>query len=115
MTQGDFWRGKRVFVTGHTGFKGSWLSLWLEKAGASVVGYALSPPTEPNHFELAQAGRGITSIVADVRDYTRLRDAMSQQRPEIVLHLAAQSVVRASYDDPRETYEVNVMGTVNVL
>jgi CDP-glucose 4,6-dehydratase len=115
MKQIDFWRGKRVFVTGHTGFKGSWLCLWLEKAGASVVGYALPPPTEPSHFDLAQAGRSITSIIGDVRDYTKLLDAMSQHRPELVLHLAAQSVVRTSYEDPRETYDVNVMGTVNVL
>jgi CDP-glucose 4,6-dehydratase len=110
-----FWRGKRVFVTGHTGFKGSWLSIWLEAAGADMTGYALEPPTQPNHFDLADAGRGIKTIIADVRDYERLRAAIAEQRPEIVLHLAAQSVVKASYEDPRETYDVNVMGTVNVL
>jgi CDP-glucose 4,6-dehydratase len=110
-----FWRGKRVFVTGHTGFKGSWLAIWLESAGAQLTGYALAPPTSPNHYELSGAGRGITSIVADVRDYDRLKAAIAEHRPEIVLHLAAQSVVRASYADPRETYDVNVMGTVNVL
>jgi CDP-glucose 4,6-dehydratase len=92
----DFWRGKRVFVTGHTGFKGSWLSLWLEGAGAKLTGYALAPPTSPNHFELADAGRGVTSIVGDVRDYEHLKAALSEHQPEIVLHLAAQSVVRAS-------------------
>jgi CDP-glucose 4,6-dehydratase len=110
-----FWRDKRVFVTGHTGFKGSWLSIWLESAGASMLGYSLPPPTNPSHFELADAGRNIRTITGDVRDYERLKSAMAEHKPEIVLHLAAQSVVRASYDDPRETYDVNVMGTVNVL
>jgi CDP-glucose 4,6-dehydratase len=111
----QFWNGKRVFVTGHTGFKGSWLCLWLERLGANVVGYALPPPTQPNHFELAGVAAGMTSLVGDVRDFERLTRAIAEHRPEIVLHLAAQSVVRASYDDPRETYETNVMGTVNVL
>jgi len=110
-----FWRGKRVLVTGHTGFKGSWLCIWLESAGANVLGYALPPPTKPSHFELADAGRNIRTMIADVRDFDRLMSAFAEHRPEVVLHLAAQSVVRASYDDPRETYDVNVMGTVNVL
>ena len=110
-----FWRGKRVLVTGHTGFKGSWLCIWLESAGANVLGYSLPPPTDPSHFLLADAGRNIRTILADVRDFERLASAFTEHRPEIVLHLAAQSVVRASYDDPRETYDVNVMGTVNVL
>ncbi len=110
-----FWRGKRVLATGHTGFKGSWLCLWLEMAGADVLGYSLPPPTRPSHFELADAGRKITTIYGDIRDIDCLTNAFSQHRPEIVLHLAAQSVVRASYDDPRETFDVNVMGTVNVL
>jgi CDP-glucose 4,6-dehydratase len=111
----SFWQGKRVLVTGHTGFKGSWLSLWLQRFGANLTGYALTPPTEPNHFEAANVAAGMTSIIGDVRDYDHLRRVMQELRPEIVLHLAAQSVVRASYDAPRETYEVNVMGTVNVL
>jgi CDP-glucose 4,6-dehydratase len=110
-----FWRNKRVLVTGHTGFKGSWLSIWLEAAGANVLGYSLPPPTKPSHFELADAGRGFKTITGDVRDYERLKAAFEEHKPELVLHLAAQSVVRASYEDPRETYEVNVMGTVNVL
>ena len=110
-----FWNGKRVFMTGHTGFKGSWLSIWLQRLGAQVVGYALPPPTQPNHFELANVASGMSSIVGDVRDFESLKRAVAEQRPEIVLHLAAQSVVRASYDDPRETYETNVMGTVNLL
>jgi CDP-glucose 4,6-dehydratase len=111
----QFWSGKRVFVTGHTGFKGSWLSLWLQSVGAELVGYALPPPTEPSHFELANVARGMKSLVGDVRDFERLRGALAEHRPEIVLHLAAQSVVRTSYLEPRETYEVNVMGTVNLL
>lgn len=110
-----FWRGKRVLVTGHTGFKGSWLCIWLDSAGANVLGYSLPPPTEPSHFRLADAGRNIRTVVADVRDFDRLRSAFEEHRPEIVLHMAAQSIVRASYEDPRETYDVNVMGTVNVL
>lgn len=110
-----FWQDKRVFVTGHTGFKGSWLCLWLEAHGAKVTGYSLPPPTEPSHFELADAGRAVKTIVGDVRDYDKLRVALTEAQPEIVLHLAAQSVVKASYADPRETYDVNVMGTVNVL
>lgn len=111
----NFWQDKRVFITGHTGFKGSWLCLWLQAHGAKVTGYALKPPTQPNHFDLADAGRGIVNLTGDVRDYAKLYAAMSEQRPEIVLHLAAQSVVKASYEDPRENYDVNVMGTVNVL
>jgi CDP-glucose 4,6-dehydratase len=110
-----FWQDKRVFITGHTGFKGSWLCLWLQACGAKVTGYALPPPTTPNHFELADAGRGITTLIGDVRDYAALKAALAEHRPEIVLHLAAQSVVKASYEDPRETYDVNVMGTVNIL
>jgi len=102
-------------MTGHTGFKGSWLSLWLQRLGANLVGYALPPPTNPSLFELADVERGMTSLVGDVRDFRALSAAIVEHRPEIVLHLAAQSVVRASYDDPRETYETNVMGTVNVL
>jgi CDP-glucose 4,6-dehydratase len=110
-----FWHDKRVLVTGHTGFKGSWLSLWLQASGAKMVGYALAPPTQPNNFELSDAARGITSILGDVRDYPHLLSVMTEHKPEIVLHLAAQSVVKASYEDPRETYDTNVMGTVNVL
>ena len=111
----NFWQDKRVFVTGHTGFKGSWLCLWLEAYGAKVTGYSLPPPTRPNHFDLANAGRSVQTIVGDVRDYGKLRATLAETRPEVVLHLAAQSVVTASYADPRKTYDVNVMGTVNVL
>ncbi len=111
----SFWKGKRVLVTGHTGFKGSWLSLWLQQAGAKVVGYALEPPSDPSLFEVARVAEGMTSIIADVRDLERLRATFAEHRPEIVLHLAAQAIVRASYDDPIETYSTNVMGTVNLL
>jgi CDP-glucose 4,6-dehydratase len=111
----EFWRGKRVFVTGHTGFKGSWLCLWLQQAGASLAGYALAPDTEPNLFTLANVGGGMESTIADVRDPAAVRAAMERFKPEIVLHLAAQAVVRLSYDEPVETYATNVMGTVHVL
>lgn len=111
----SFWQGKRVLVTGHTGFKGSWLCLWLQEHGAELTGYALQPPTEPSHFALAHVARGMRSVIGDVRDYERLSAVIAEHRPELVLHLAAQSVVRASYDNPRENYDVNVMGTVNVL
>ncbi len=111
----DFWQGKRVFLTGHTGFKGSWLTLWLQQMGATVTGYALAPNTNPSMFELAQVGDGITSHIADIRDVATLKAAMSACKPDIVFHLAAQPLVRLSYAEPRETYETNVMGTVNVL
>lgn len=112
----DFWRDKRVFLTGHTGFKGGWLSLWLQSMGAKVHGYALNPPTETNIFTVAEVGKGMAgSTIADIRDADKLREAMRAARPEIVFHLAAQPLVRYSYAHPAETYAVNVMGTVNML
>jgi len=111
----DFWRGKRVFLTGHTGFKGSWLSLWLQDLGAKVHGYALAPNTEPNLFTLARVADGMQSTIGDVRDLTSLTVALHKAQPEIVLHLAAQPLVRASYADPVATYSTNVMGTVHLL
>lgn len=112
----DFWRGKRVFLTGHTGFKGGWLSLWLQFMGAEVHGYALNPTVEPNLFMAAEIGKGmVSSQIADIRDADKLRHAMQAARPEIVFHLAAQSLVRYSYLQPAETYAVNIMGTVNLL
>jgi len=110
-----FWVGKRVFVTGHTGFKGSWLSLWLHRLGAKVTGYALTPPTDPSLFELARVRELVTSYEADVRDFPRLVTCLRESRAEMVIHMAAQSLVRESYKGPLETYEVNVMGTANVL
>ena len=112
----DCWRGKRVFLTGHTGFKGGWLSLWLQSLGAEVHGYALNPPTEINLFAVADIGKGMaSSVIADIRDMSKFSQAMKMVNPEIVFHLAAQSLVRYSYAQPAETYEVNVMGTVNLL
>ncbi len=113
--QERFWRGKRVFLTGHTGFKGSWLCLWLTKLGAHVTGYALEPPTNPSLFELAQIGKAITSITADVRDLPKLSAELIATSPDIVIHMAAQPLVRDSYNIPVETYSTNVMGTVNLL
>jgi CDP-glucose 4,6-dehydratase len=110
-----FWAGKRVFITGHTGFKGSWLCLWLQQLGANVTGYSLNPPTEPCLFAEARVDSGMTSIIGDVRDATLLTDTMVHAQPEIVLHLAAQSLVRRSYSDPVETYSTNVMGSVHLL
>jgi len=109
-----FWKGRRVFVTGHTGFKGSWLALWLSRLGAKVTGYALAPET-PSLFDQAHVGTRIDSKIADVRDRARLSDVMREAEPEIVLHLAAQPLVRPSYETPLDTFEVNVMGTANVL
>lgn len=110
-----FWKDKQVFVTGHTGFKGSWLCLWLERMGAQVTGYALAPPTEPSLFQVADVAAGMTSLQGDIRDLAGLSAAMAEAAPDVVLHLAAQSLVRPSYDDPVGTYATNVMGTVNVL
>lgn len=111
----DFYRGKRVFVTGHTGFKGTWLCRILVKAGAEVTGYSLSAPTQPNLFELAGLEGHMTSVIGDIRDRDALHDAFNRAQPEIVLHLAAQPIVRDSYKDPVYTYETNVIGTVNIL
>jgi CDP-glucose 4,6-dehydratase len=110
-----FWSERRVLVTGHTGFKGSWLTMWLRELGATVFGYALAPPTTPSLFDAAHLGEGLEWLEADVRDATRVREAVVRFAPEIVFHLAAQPLVRASYEQPSETFETNVMGTVNVL
>ncbi len=110
-----FYRGKRVFVTGHTGFKGAWLCTMLKMAGAEVTGYSLPAPTSPALFELAGVEEGMESVIGDVRDFSALRAAFDACAPQIVFHLAAQPLVRESYQDPRGTYDTNVMGTVNVL
>jgi len=111
----QFWKGKKVLITGHTGFKGSWLSLWLQNKGANVVGYALSPPTTPNFFEVGNVASGLESILGDIRDFEKIKSVVDNHQPEIVIHMAAQPLVRYSYNNPIETYETNVMGTVNVL
>jgi CDP-glucose 4,6-dehydratase len=110
-----FWKNRRVFLTGHTGFKGSWLSLWLSRLGSEVVGYALEPPTSPSLYRQANVESDLHSIIGDIRDFQRLRDAIAEFKPEVVLHLAAQSVVRTGYEDPVGTYASNVMGTVHLL
>jgi len=111
----DFWQGKRVFLTGHTGFKGSWLSLWLSSLGAEVKGYALNPPTSPSLFNEAKVSSIIDSQIGDIRDQNALHESMTGFSPDILIHMAAQSLVRYSYEAPIETYEVNVIGTAKVL
>ena len=108
-------KGRNVLITGHTGFKGSWLSLWLKELNANVVGYALKPPTEPNLFEILNLEREIISVIGDIRDLNNLNDTFQKYRPEFIFHLAAQSILRESYDIPKYTYETNVMGTLNVF
>lgn len=115
MSWMEFYKGKRVLVTGHTGFKGSWLCRILVNAGAEVTGYSLKAPTEPNLFALAELDDKMTSVIGDIRDFRKLKASYDAAWPEIVLHLAAQPIVRDSYKDPRYTYETNVMGTVNLL
>jgi len=110
-----FWNGKRVLVTGHTGFKGSWLSLWLQRLGAQVVGYSLASPTQPNLFALANVEKGMVSVFGDVRDLDPFTGILKRYESEIVIHMAAQSLVRCSYENPVETFTTNTMGTVNVL
>jgi CDP-glucose 4,6-dehydratase len=111
----EFWAGKRILITGHTGFKGSWLALWLQALGSEITGYSLPPPSQPSLFELANVSEGIASITGDIRDFEFLKGVIAEKQPEVVIHLAAQSVVRSSYDNPIETYSTNVMGTVNLL
>ncbi|MHB1730874.1 MAG: CDP-glucose 4,6-dehydratase [Leptospirillum sp.] len=111
----SFWNKKKVLITGHTGFKGSWLSLWLQSAGADVVGYSLPTPTNPSLFELANVASGMVSLTGDVRDLEQVESAIRSHRPEVVFHMAAQALVRPSYQNPVETYATNVMGTVNLL
>lgn len=111
----DFYKGKKVFVTGHTGFKGSWLCRILISAGAEVTGYSLTPPTTPNLFDIADIKPHINSVIGDIRDFEALKKAYDNADPEIVFHLAAQPIVRDSYKEPAYTYETNVMGTVNLL
>jgi CDP-glucose 4,6-dehydratase len=115
VVDSTFWNGKKVFLTGHTGFKGGWLSLWLHQLGAVVTGYALDPPTDPSIFALCGVGELVDSVIGDIRDGAKLSAAMLQAAPEIVIHMAAQPLVRDSYQIPVETFAINVMGTVNLL
>ncbi|MEG1798958.1 MAG: CDP-glucose 4,6-dehydratase [Synergistaceae bacterium] len=115
LVKPSFWKGKRVFLTGHTGFKGSWMSRVLINYGAELTGYGLLPPTTPNLFSLAGLEYEIHSIIGDIRDLEKLSSTFDEARPEIVIHMAAQPIVRNSYEEPRYTYETNVMGTVNLL
>ena len=111
----NFWKGKRVFITGHTGFKGSWLSLWLQQMGAEVKGFSLTPPTTPSLFAEANVAQQMQSEIGDIRDFSKLSESIRTFNPDVLLHLAAQPLVRLSYKEPIETYSTNVMGTVNVL
>ena len=111
----NFWKGKRVFLTGHTGFKGSWLSLWLQQIGAEVKDFSLNPPTTPSLFAEANVAQQMQSEVGDIRDFSKLSESIRSFNPDVLLHLAAQPLVRLSYKEPIETYSTNVMGTVNVL
>lgn len=111
----EFWHGKRVLLSGHTGFKGSWMSLWLQSLGAELSGFGLEPPTQPNLFQQARVGAGMRSITGDIRDQSALERAMQECRPEIVFHMAAQPLVRYSYENPIETYVTNVIGTVHLF
>ena len=111
----DFWKDKKVFITGHTGFKGSWLCLLLHRLGADIYGYALEPPTTPSLYQEANIDELVDSTIGDIRDYTKLLETLQRVRPDIVIHLAAQPLVRESYKNPVATYQINVMGTVHLL
>ncbi|PID96375.1 MAG: CDP-glucose 4,6-dehydratase [Actinomycetales bacterium] len=115
MVDPQFWHNRRVFLTGHTGFKGSWLCLWLHRLGAEVYGYALDPPTDPSLFRTARVDELVDSTTGDIRDLAALRSAVERAQPEVVIHMAAQTLVRPSFDDPVETFSTNVMGTVHLL
>ncbi|WP_416687670.1 CDP-glucose 4,6-dehydratase [Candidatus Pseudothioglobus sp. Uisw_041] len=115
MVDKEFWNGKRVFLTGHTGFKGSWLSIWLNHLGSSVKGFALNPPTSPSLYETAKIDSLVDSKIGDIRDQELLHKSMVSFNPDILIHMAAQPLVRLSYDEPIETYEVNIIGTAKVL
>ena len=110
----SFWAGKKVLITGHTCFKGSWLTLWLSNMGAIVTGIALEPPTSPSLFKLANVEQGINSHLADIKDLASVQHIMQQAQPEIVIHMAAQALVKRAYSDPVETYATNVMGSLHV-
>tara|TARA_B100001996_G_scaffold135846_1_gene103428 strand:+ start:1937 stop:2992 length:1056 start_codon:yes stop_codon:yes gene_type:complete len=110
-----FWKNKKVFITGHTGFKGSWLSIWLNELGAKVTGYSLKPQTQPSLFETCLISKKVNSFIGDIRDYKKLKEKISLAKPDIIIHMAAQALVLDSYEDPMKTYQTNLMGTVNIL
>ena len=112
---GNFFKDKKILVTGHTGFQGSWLTLWLKLLGANVIGYSLPPPTKPSLFESLEIKNDITHIIADIRNLDELKRVISSNEPDLIFHLAAQSLVRESYDKPVETFSTNILGTANVL
>ena len=111
----DFWKNKKILLTGHTGFKGSWLSIWLKKLGVELIGFSKDIPTKPSIFELAKVSEGMTSIIGDINDFSLIQKVIEKNKPEIVIHMAAQLLVRRSYENPIETFATNVMGTANLL
>ncbi len=110
-----FWERKTVLITGHTGFKGSWLSIWLQKLDVNLIGISKSIPTNPSMYELSKVEKGMKSILGDIRDYNTIFNTIKENNPDIIIHMAAQSILRESYNNPMETYETNIMGTVNLL
>lgn len=111
----NFWKNKKVLLTGHTGFKGSWLSIWLKKLGVELIGFSKDVPTEPSLFELANVSKGMISIIDDITDFSSIKKTVQENQPDIIIHMAAQSLVRKSYENPIETFSTNIMGTVNLL
>ena len=111
----QFWKNKNIFITGHTGFKGSWLSIWLNELGANVTGYSLSKPTDPSMFETLSLEKKVNTVFGDVRNYDKLKAQVIIAKPDIVIHMAAQALVLESYNNPVDTYETNLMGTVNIM
>jgi len=112
---GNFFKDKKILITGHTGFIGSWLSIWLNELGANVIGYALPPLTKKDNFVVTKLQEKILSIIGDIRDFDKLKSILKNYKPEIIFHLAAQPIVRASYEIPKDTYDVNIGGTVNII
>ena len=111
----NFWKNKKVLLTGHTGFKGSWLSIWLKKLGVELVGFSKDIPTKPSLYEVAKVSEGMISITGNIEDFVMIQKVVKENKPEIVIHMAAQSLVRKSYEEPITTFATNVMGTVNLL